>query len=68
MDRNLAGVDRSLLQALSDAERGLGQVFVAKLDTKTSKAQLARNHLSRCIAEIEAARRVLRSLTRASRG
>jgi hypothetical protein len=68
VDRKLSNVDRRLLQALSDAERGLGQVFVRKSDTKTSNAQLARNHLSRCIAEIEAARRVLRSLTRASRG
>ena len=67
MDRNLSDVDRRLLGALSDAERGLSQIFVAKSDTRTSNAQRARDHLSRCIAEIEAARRELMSFTRASR-
>ena len=67
MDRNLAGVDRSLLGALSEAERGVCQIFVATSDTKASNAQRARDHLSRYIAEIEAARRELMSFTRASR-
>jgi hypothetical protein len=50
MDRNMPDVDRRLLGALSEAERGLGQIFVAKSDTKASNAQRARDHLSRCIA------------------
>jgi hypothetical protein len=67
MDRNMPDVARRLLGALSEAGRGLGQICVRKSDTKTSNAQLARDHLSRCIAEIEAARRELKSFTRASR-
>jgi hypothetical protein len=60
MDRKLAEVDRALLQALSDAERGLR-------DMGAKGSVLAHAHLSRCIAEIEGARRELTSASRAAR-
>jgi hypothetical protein len=57
MDRKLADVDRVLLEALKEAERGRNQV------SARGGASLAHDHLSRCIAEIEAARRALTSST-----
>jgi hypothetical protein len=57
MDRKLAEVDRALLDAVREAERGRNQV------SARDGASLAHGHLSRCIAETQAARRALTAST-----
>jgi hypothetical protein len=73
MDRQLAAADRRLLSALSEAEHARNQLAAPKAgpaskasQSASSPAHGAHGHLTHCIAEIEAARRALRTYTRST--
>jgi hypothetical protein len=67
MDRKLADIDRSLSRAVGEAEQVRTQISPSNSKMDASPAHLAHGHLTRCMAEIEAARSGLRSFARSSR-
>jgi hypothetical protein len=73
VDRQLANADRRLLSALSEAEHARNQLTPATSGPATRSSQSASSpahgahgHLTHCIAEIEAARRALRTFARSN--
>jgi hypothetical protein len=73
VDRHLAAADRRLLSALSEAEHARNQLTPAHAgpngkasQSASGPAHTAHGHLTNCIAAIEAARRALRTVTRAT--
>jgi hypothetical protein len=67
MDRKLADIDRNLSRALDEAEQVRAQISSSRSQEDASPALLAHGHLTRCMAELEAARSELRSFARSSR-
>jgi hypothetical protein len=63
----LADIDRKLSRALGNAEDGRIQISSSGSKKDASPAHLAHGHLTRCMANIEAARSELRSFGRTSR-
>jgi hypothetical protein len=67
VDRKLADIGRNLSRALDEAEQVRSQISSSNSKADASPAHLAHGHLTRCMAEIEAARSELRSFARTSR-